>query len=719
MQVQRFFSKQQIALDINNEIASGGEGRIYAVLSESSLVAKIYHKPTDEMADKLELMYSMPPNAPQSEVGHAAIAWPIDLLCTTDKSHKIIGFLMPRVTRALPIHIFCTPKTRREQKPLFNYLYLHRTARNLAAAFLALHTRNYAIGDVNESNIFVTDTALVTLVDTDSFQVRDPYTKFVHRCPVGKPEFTPPELQGQTFKDVDRTPEHDLFGLAIIIFQLLMEGTHPFAGVYQGKGEPPSLDLRIKAGYFPYGTKKVPFRPMPVAPSFDNLHPQIKELFLQCFETGHGQPSARPDAKTWLSVLRIAEDELITCQKNPQHKYGNHLNNCPWCDRAKLLKGRDPFPSKEVIEKGAHLQPLKPKPIHKPLSSEDPRNPVPMSPTQTRKPGSHRPTGLQQKMGHYFPPMSVQGQRQPPAPPQWALPIRGRGLGWPGVLQDTGLGAIWGGLWLSAIAGILFIIQGDGDGVIGAIFVGTIWGCFFGWLWSIIMAPSSLPTGLSIFVGGLWGAFILAGIGGAIFGAIGGKSIIGSAIIMGISLGALWGAVWSWFKPPLSASPEMTRGKRGAFLGAIRGTFLGTLGGIFLPTIQVFWSNREHLELINLESIIVLIGTIAIASGFGAISGVSLGSLIGAIVGVPTIVLPRYLSGKNGALIGGLWGSFLGAGLGVILGVIFLSISTNISSLFTNNRDQLPLLMGIFAAGGIGAIWGLISGMIWGSSGRW
>ena len=43
----------------------------------------------------------------------------------------------------------------------------------------------------NESNILVTDTALVTLVDTDSFQVREPHNGGVYRCPVGKPEFTP------------------------------------------------------------------------------------------------------------------------------------------------------------------------------------------------------------------------------------------------------------------------------------------------------------------------------------------------------------------------------------------------------------------------------------------------------------------------------------------------------------------------------------------------
>ena len=42
-----------------------------------------------------------------------------------------------------------------------------------------------------------------------------------------------------------RAPEHDLFGLGVLIFQLLMEGTHPFAGVFKGRGEPPVLEQRI------------------------------------------------------------------------------------------------------------------------------------------------------------------------------------------------------------------------------------------------------------------------------------------------------------------------------------------------------------------------------------------------------------------------------------------------------------------------------------------
>ncbi|MFB2834464.1 tetratricopeptide repeat protein [Floridanema evergladense] len=341
MRVQRQSNGQTITLDA--ELGGGGEGKIYTILQEPLLVAKVYHKSANGYADKLSVMFANPPEDSTLAQGRVSIAWPVDLL-KDSSSQEIIGFLMQRVTEVRPIHDFYIPATRRDKSPYFNYLYLHRTARNLAAAVSALHAKSYVIGDVNESNILVTETALVTLVDTDSFQVLDLSHNKVYRCPVGKPEFTPPELQGKTFRDIDRTPEHDLFGLAVVIFQLLMEGTHPFEGVFQGSDDPPPKEKRILEGHFPYGNRSVPYRSKPLAPPFEILHPTLRQLFIRCFEDGHNDPKARPDAKTWVKALVEAENTLVTCSVNDQHRYGGHLNVCPWCERTVRLGGRDPFP---------------------------------------------------------------------------------------------------------------------------------------------------------------------------------------------------------------------------------------------------------------------------------------------------------------------------------------------------------------------------------------
>lgn len=362
MKLQRQSNEQIITLDLISTLGHGGEARVYPVLQHKTLAAKVYHKPTDAHTNKLLAILANPPENPTAKQLHISIAWPVDLLLKVDGSHSVAGFLMPRVKGMQSILEFYNPKARLQKSPFFNYRYLHCTARNLAAAVGALHARGYCIGDVNESNILVSDTALVTLVDTDSFQVRDPDNGVVYRCRVGKPEFTPPELQGKSFHLVDRTPEHDLFGLAVLFFQLLMEGVHPFSGIFQGPGDPPPYEARIAAGHFPYSTmRRVPYLSTPIAPPFEILHPTLQQLFVRCFEDGHNNPLLRPSAQTWQAALNEAENALIVCAVNNQHRYGNHLDACPWCERAHSLGGRDPFPSLEAVRSRQHLQPIEPK----------------------------------------------------------------------------------------------------------------------------------------------------------------------------------------------------------------------------------------------------------------------------------------------------------------------------------------------------------------------
>jgi|GEM_PF-479849 len=334
-------------------IGSGGEARILAITALPGLAAKLYHQTDSAQSHKLEAMLANPPVDPMEGQAHVSIAWPIDRLTTPPPDARFVGFLMPRVSNAYPLFQYYNPASRRQIAPLFSYRYLLRAARNLAAAVRAIHDCGYVIGDLNESNILVTSGALVTLVDTDSFQVPDPSTGRVYRCTVGKAEFTPAELAGRSFSEIDRTVSHDLFGLGVLLFQTLLEGTHPFGGQYTGAGDPPTYDKRISEGYFPYGLRSGPIRPGKAAPPFNLLPPNLRSLFLRCFEDGHQNAAIRPTAATWLKALQECEEQLVICSRNGQHQYGNHLVECPWCERTRILGGKDPFPTAEqaVIEK--------------------------------------------------------------------------------------------------------------------------------------------------------------------------------------------------------------------------------------------------------------------------------------------------------------------------------------------------------------------------------
>lgn len=339
------------SITLADELGKGGEATVYNVARQPDSVAKLYHQPTPERAAKLRAMLLNPPEQPQT---HTALAWPTALLYQQDDQlhaitnanadgakGQIVGFLMPKITDRQAIFHVYNPVMRQQLPYPVDLNFLYRTAYNLAVVVSALHAKGYVIGDINESNILVNSKALVTLIDCDSFQVTDE-TGHIHRCPVGKPEFTPPELQGVSFKTVDQLPEHDLFGLGVLLFQLLMEGYHPFAGVLTSKASVGRVDLyAIRKGLFPYGDGPG-ISPPPAAPQFAWLRPQIQQLLLVCFEAGHSLPTARPDARAWKAELWLPEEALAHCKMVKQHRYSSHLDQCPYCEQA-LAKPSQPM----------------------------------------------------------------------------------------------------------------------------------------------------------------------------------------------------------------------------------------------------------------------------------------------------------------------------------------------------------------------------------------
>ncbi|MDM8531940.1 leucine-rich repeat domain-containing protein [Anaerolineales bacterium HSG25] len=354
-------------ITLTKELGRGGEATVYNIANQADMVAKLYHQPTSEREAKLRAMLMNPPEQPSG--GHVAIAWPTALLYKRDSQlyatvpesapqspqrgksispqsslhgkpvpspfgrglgggGRFVGFLMPKISGGRAIYNMYNPRMREQLPYPFDWRALHRTAYNLGAVVSAIHAKGYVIGDINESNILVNREALVTIVDCDSFQVTDEQGT-IHRCQVGKPEYTPPELQGIQFKTVDQSTEHDLFGLGILLFQLLMEGFHPFTGVLKSQESVGRVDLyAIRQGLFPYSDTPS-ISPPPSAPEFGWLAPDLQHLFKTCFVRGHTQPVLRPTAPTWRTTLKQAEQRLRLCKKG--HLYSPHVTQCPKC----------------------------------------------------------------------------------------------------------------------------------------------------------------------------------------------------------------------------------------------------------------------------------------------------------------------------------------------------------------------------------------------------
>jgi len=112
------------------------------------------------------------------------------------------------------------------------------------------------------------------------------------------------------------------------------------------------MEERIKVGSFPYALGRAQgLQPMRTSPPLELLDPQVRDLFLQCFVEGHSHPSVRPAAQRWQEALLAAEAALVACVDNAQHCYGRHLPACPWCERRKMLRGIDSFPSEAEVKR--------------------------------------------------------------------------------------------------------------------------------------------------------------------------------------------------------------------------------------------------------------------------------------------------------------------------------------------------------------------------------
>lgn len=331
-------------------IGGGGEGEIYE--ADDKRVVKVYKKAEPWTTRKLKCMLRHVPPNPTQGLNHLAYTWPVELLL--NENGGCVGFVMPRLRGFAPLVDLYTAITRRTKAPEVTYKHLINIAVNLCSAFEALHANGYVVGDVNQTNVFVSPAALPTLIDTDSFQVRDPDDGTVFRCRVMKPDFTPRELLGENLRQVDRSPSADLFGLAVLVYHLLMEGAHPFAGKYLGTGMPPSTEENIRQGDFPHAARrKGKLAPKPGAPPFEILAPEVQRLFIRCFEDGHEDPLSRPTAQEWKNALMKVLRGLRACPSNPRHFYSSHLaGNCAWCERQKQLKGYDVFPAPGLLSAG-------------------------------------------------------------------------------------------------------------------------------------------------------------------------------------------------------------------------------------------------------------------------------------------------------------------------------------------------------------------------------
>lgn len=315
-------------LQLGPQLGSGGEGAVFELRDRPDLVAKLYHKPLEpQKAAKITQMASA-----ANERLLNLTAWPTEPIRVASDGRAVVGFTMPRITGHKQAFNLYSPKLRLREFPRASWQFLIRSAANAARAFAVVHESGHVIGDVNHGNLFVGDRATVRLIDCDSYQITIHGSRWF--CEVGTPTHQPPELQNErTYKGIVRTTNHDNFGLAVIIFQMLFMARHPFSGRYLGTDQMP-MERAISEYRFAYGANAaaMQMQPPPASLGLSGVTRDMALLFERAFSRQGSQLQGRPTAREWVRALEHLEAHLKKCSVNLAHQYVDALTKCPWCD---------------------------------------------------------------------------------------------------------------------------------------------------------------------------------------------------------------------------------------------------------------------------------------------------------------------------------------------------------------------------------------------------
>jgi len=286
-------------------VASAGEGSVYRVEGEKSLLLKVLTRPlTPREVEKLKTLAAFKP-----KLYHTAI--PIEVVIDP-ATRQPVGFVQPYFAAAVPLTRVLDSHGRTALKLPNDLAFRVKLCRLVAEAFARVHAANLVVGDVSDGNFLVGRNWLgratvVYVIDCNSFQVtlRTNLGNEFFPSGVATEEYAAPEVQSTDWSTSLRSVYSDSFGFAVLAWKLLFGGSHPFAVVTPRSVDVPPIGERIEKRLFPF----CPGSPMPsnwkaplIQPSLGVLPVEVRELFFRAFSSA--DPRDRATVEEWCDVFR-------------------------------------------------------------------------------------------------------------------------------------------------------------------------------------------------------------------------------------------------------------------------------------------------------------------------------------------------------------------------------------------------------------------------------
>ncbi|MCQ2377805.1 MAG: hypothetical protein MJ016_01160 [Victivallaceae bacterium] len=290
-----------LKLDSAHIKASGGEGIIYTPpINNADILVKIYRNDASRNREKMhELKKRIYAMSALTEVKkQPCFAWP--RMPVFDAQRHMIGFAMNNFNGTSFLSLMGGSRDFQRRFPQWDRLTLAQIALDFIRKLNFLAKHGVLVNDFNPQNFLVDDTGKVSFIDCDSFQISD-----AGGCHITK-TFFPSHIAPELLKDKSALTQprgiHQLeFGAAIIVFQVLMCGLHPYNYYDPSRqsacGTP---DENLLHGRCPLGIGAGCRFP---SGNWYNLWSwltgDIKGAFIATFRDGHGNPAARTTLEAW------------------------------------------------------------------------------------------------------------------------------------------------------------------------------------------------------------------------------------------------------------------------------------------------------------------------------------------------------------------------------------------------------------------------------------
>jgi|GEM_PF-3417114 len=352
--------KRQGSIEIDpnktSPLGRGGAGVVYQNSANVQEAIKVYHphflSKHGNLREKVQAMLLFPPGNEEvfsDSKRYVQIAWPRMLL--EDDQGTFWGYTMPLVERhrSVLLEQVLQKAERKTAQIREDYRFRIFVARNLAFAIARLHEKSHGVIDLKPPNVLVyRETGFVCLLDCDGYDVRGNSIRY--RADLFTPEYLYPKahIAGLRPDQIDIL-EQDQFALAVILFQLMNNGLHPYQGIPKTNTVPPSIAERISKGLYSYGKRRHPDQD----PSKKSLHEyfldETRELFDRAFEPNRKKPSALE----WQFHFDALIQEVRDCSASPDHHFGKGCKSCPKSNSVQQIASfGEPFaPIKNLLKR--------------------------------------------------------------------------------------------------------------------------------------------------------------------------------------------------------------------------------------------------------------------------------------------------------------------------------------------------------------------------------